>query len=207
MKSIDGRPHANRDDLAERSGYSRPTLAAMWRDRETNGHPAAQRIDRVLYWDAEEWDTWFKDYRLRQRDRLRTIDRSGDPKEELPPAGQARVLGVDASRITQYGKKPPANWPAPVRTELLPSGRVREYRTRQQLWDFHDTTSRAGTAGRPAKKGVDPRFEQAAQALAEAPDRTAGELVAILAERHGGAPNTWRTYVTAARKNRTRPES
>ncbi|MFF9070525.1 hypothetical protein ACF09E_34785 [Streptomyces sp. NPDC014891] len=206
MKTIDGHPYANRDDLAERSGYSRATLAAMWRDRATNNHPAARTVDRGLYWNLEEWEAWFATYSKKQRDQMRTVDRSGDPDEELPPAAQARVLGVDASRITQYGKKPPANWPAPVRTETLPSGRVREYRTRRQLWDFHDTTNRAGTAGRAAKEGTDPRFEQAAQALAEEPGRPAAELVALLAERHGGAPNTWRPFVTEARKNASQPE-
>ncbi|MFV8133168.1 hypothetical protein [Streptomyces syringium] len=205
MQTIGGRRFANRNDLIEYSGYSRAYLAARWRDRETNGHPDAINIDGVMHWDLEVWDDWFQEFKQQRRDESRTVDRKGDPDEELPPAAQARVLGIDLSRINQYSKNPPPGWPAPVRVEQLPT-RTREYRTRQQLWDFHDHGLRVATpGGRPpgpaAKtKGPDPRVEQAVKALTTHPDRAPGEVAGDLADHHGGSIHTWKRIVTQARR-------
>ncbi|MEU4038671.1 hypothetical protein [Streptomyces collinus] len=197
MKTIDGRPYATRAELSERAGYKGDaTLRALWAAREDNGHPAARKVDRTLYWDLEEWERWHAEYR-RQRS---GVDRSGSPDEELPPAGQAKVLGIDVSAISHYRDNPPPGWPAPVRTEELESGRVREYRTRRQLWAYADSSPRAGTAGRPPAKGPDPRIALAVEALAAEPGRKAGETAAALAERHGGGLSTWKRIVTEARK-------
>ncbi|MEU9755265.1 hypothetical protein AB0D90_19335 [Streptomyces althioticus] len=200
MRTIDGRQYASRADLSERSGYSDATLRNLWADREANGHPVARKDGRALYWDLQEWEAWFAAY---QRSRS-GVDRSGNPDEELPPADQARVLGIDLSAISHYRENPPPGWPAPVRVEELPSGRVREYRTRRQLWAYADSNpmsrSRAGVAGRKPVKGPDPRIALAAEALAAEPDRKAGEVAAALAERHGGGLSTWKRIVTAARK-------
>jgi hypothetical protein len=210
MQTTDGRQWANREDLIEHSGYSRATLGTLWRDRKINGHPAERTIDGVMHWDLEEWSAWFAEYRARPRD-LSRVDRKGDPDEQLPPARQARVLGVDAARITQYAKNPPPLWPDPVRVEELPT-RVREYRTRAQLWAWvDDPLSGFGTRGgrpsgpdpkvRAAKaEAPDPRVGLAIEALAELPDRKAGEVAAVLAERHGQSVSTWKQIVTQARK-------
>ncbi|MFE3601385.1 hypothetical protein [Streptomyces sp. NPDC059142] len=219
MQTIDGRQWASREDLSERSGYSQATLANLWRDREANGHPPARRIGRALYWDLEVWAEWFERHQERQTpgqwfERHRhqtareepTVDRTGDPDEELPPAGQARVLGVDPGRITQYAKNPPPGWPAPARVEQLPT-RVREYRTRRQLWDFADSNPRfRAVGGRPVGysptkgKAPDPRIRQAAEALAALPGKGPGEVAAVLAERHGQSVATWKRIITQARK-------
>lgn len=196
MKTIDGRPHASRADLIERSGYKDATLRNLWADREANGHPPARKMDRTLYWDLQEWESWFAEYN-RQRS---GIDRSGNPDEELPPAGQAKVLGIGVSAITHYRENPPPGWPAPVRVEELDSGRVREFRTRRQLWAYADSAPRAGTGGRKPTQGPDPRVALAAEALAAEPGRKAGEVAADLAERHGGGLSTWKRIVTTARK-------
>jgi hypothetical protein len=197
MKTIDGRLYATRAELSERAGYKGDaTLRALWADREDNGHPPARRIDRALYWDVEEWERWFTTYQ-RQRN---GVDYSGNPDEELPPAGQAKVLGIDVSAISHYRDNPPSGWPAPVRTEELESGRVREYRTRRQLWEYADSRPRAGTAGRPPAKGPDPRVALAVEALAAEPGRKAGETARALAEQHGGHWTTWRAAVTEARR-------
>ncbi|PJE97167.1 hypothetical protein CUT44_14405 [Streptomyces carminius] len=196
MKTIDGRPHASRADLIERSGYKDATLRNLWAARETNGHPPAHKDGRTLYWDLEEWERWFADYQQRRSG----VDRSGNPDEELPPADQARVLGIDVSAITHYRDNPPPGWPAPVRTEGLESGRVREYRTRRQLWAYADSAPRAGTGGRRPAAGPDPRVALAVEALAAEPGRKAGETAAALAERHGGGLSTWKRIVTEARK-------
>lgn len=210
MKTIDGRQWANREDLIEHSGYSRATLGALWRDRPSNGHPAARTIEGVMHWDLEAWTDWFAEHCQRDRD-LSGVDRSGDPDEPLPPAGQARVLGVDPSRITQYAKTPPPGWPDPVHVEQLPT-RTREYRTRAQLWEWVDNpVSGFGTKGgrpsgpdpkkRAAKaKAPDPRVRLAAQALAAQPGRKVGELAAELALEHGQSVDTWKRRITRARK-------
>jgi hypothetical protein len=196
MKTIDGRPFATRAELSERAGYrGDATLRALWADRDSNGHPPAQRIDRVLYWDLEVWERWHVEYQRKRNG----VDYSGSPDEELPPADQARVLGIDLSAISRYRNHPPPGWPAPVRTEELDSGRVREYRTRRQLWAYADSIPRAGTAGRTPAKGPNPRVALAAQALAAAPGRKAGEVAAALAAQHGGGLSTWKRAVTEAR--------
>lgn len=196
MKSIDGRPYAGRADLIERSGYGDATLRNLWADRETNGHPPARKVGITLYWDLAEWEKWHAAYE-RQRS---GVDYSGSPEEELPPADQARVLGIDVSAITHYRKKPPPGWPAPVRTEELDSGRVREFRTRRQLWAYAESRPRAGTGGRKPAEGPDPRVALAVEALAAEPGRKAGEVAAALAEQHGGGLSTWKRIVTEARR-------
>lgn len=211
MKTIDGRQWANREDLIEHSGYSRDTLRKEWSNREANGHPPARTIDGVMHWDLEVWDHWFEKHRQQQSRDVSGVDRSGDPDEELPPVMQARVLGVDPSRITQYAKNPPPGWPDPIRTEQLKT-RTREYRTRRQLWAFVDDPAGGfGTAGgRPSgpdpkvrarrAKTPDPRIQQAIEALAAQPDQKAGEVAADLAEQHGGSIHTWKRIVTQARQ-------
>ncbi|MFD3908947.1 hypothetical protein ACFXOL_14740 [Streptomyces californicus] len=207
MKTVEGRRWASREDLIERSGYSRDTLSKLWRDRVGNGHPEARDVDGIMHWDIEVWDGWFAEHRERPRD-LSGVDRSGDPDELLPPAGQARLLGVDPARITQYTKKPPPGWPDPAHTEQLTT-RTREYRTRAQLWEWvDDPVSGFGTTGgRPPGPGVKTgeertaaRLRLAVEALAALPGRKAGEVAAALAERHGGSVDTWKRVVTKARK-------
>ncbi|NEC46840.1 hypothetical protein [Streptomyces sp. SID8016] len=213
MRTVDGRQWANREDLTEHSGYSRATLSALWRDRETNSHPPARTIDGVMHWDLEEWTGWFAKHCERPRD-LSKVDRKGDPDEMLPPSGQASVLGVDRARITQYKKKPPPGWPEPIHTEQLAKS-VREYRTRRQLWQFADNPAGGfGTkGGRPGRSkrtkseeaGPDPRIQLAAEALAALPGCKAGEVASVLAERHGSSVDTWKRIITEARKMQPDP--
>jgi hypothetical protein len=208
VKIVAGRQWANRKDLIEHSGYSETTLKRLWRDRRSNGHPEPRDIDGIMHWDLEKWDQWLAQHRERPRD-LSGVDRSGDPDEQLPPTGQARVLGVDPARITQLIRNPPPGWPEPVRVEQLPT-RTREYRTRAQLWEWVDNpVSGFGTkGGRPpgpdrknrAAKASDPRVRLAAEALAAMPGRRAGEVAAALAGRHGQSEGTWKRIVTQARK-------
>ncbi|MET8859623.1 hypothetical protein [Streptomyces sp. NPDC004579] len=197
MKTIDGRQYATRAELSARAGYrGDATLRALWAERESNGHPPARRIDRALYWDVEAWERWH----VEQRRQGNGVDYSGSPDEELPPADQAKVLGISVSAISHYRDSPPPGWPAPVREEELESGRTREYRTRRQLWAYADAGPRAGTAGRTPAKGPDPKVALAVEALAAAPGRKAGETAKALAEQHGGHWTTWRAAVTEARK-------
>ncbi|MEW2265953.1 hypothetical protein ACGF5T_33570 [Streptomyces sp. NPDC047853] len=197
MKTIDGRQYATRAELSARAGYKGDaTLRALWAERESNGHPPALRIDRALYWDVEVWERWHTEYRRQGNG----VDYSGSPDEELPPADQARVLGVSVSAISHYRDNPPPGWPAPVREEELESGRMREYRTRRQLWAYADAGPRAGAAGRTPAKGPNPRVALAVELLAATPGMKAGEAAKALAEQHGGHWTTWRTAVTEARR-------
>ncbi|MFE7658937.1 hypothetical protein ACFU6M_39810 [Streptomyces bottropensis] len=206
MKTIDGHQWATREELVERSGYSRDTLWKLWSARETNGHPDARTVDGVLHWELDGWVAWFDQHRQEEEAKAPrpepTVDRSGDPDEELPPAAQARVLGVDPSRITQYDKKPPPGWPE-GRVEQL-NTRVRRWRTRQQLWDFADANpGLGGRGGRPSggnKEQAAARLQRAAEALAANPERTAGDIAAELAREHGQSIDTWKKIVTEARK-------
>jgi hypothetical protein len=207
VRTIEGRQWASREDLIEHSGYSRDTLWKLWHARGTNGHPEPRDIDGVMHWDVQVWDDWFTEHCKRHRD-LSGVDRSGDPDEPLPPAGQARVLGVDPARITQYTKNPPPEWPEPVHTEQLAT-RIREYRTRAQLWTWvDDPVSGFGTkGGRPAGPGTKTaaaktaaRIRLAAEALAAMPGRTVAEVAAVLAEQHGQSVDTWKRAITQARK-------
>ncbi|GAA0464608.1 hypothetical protein ABZ951_15820 [Streptomyces sp. NPDC046215] len=200
MQIIDGHQYGTRQDLVEHTGYSTATLSDFWKDRVSNGHPPARIIDGVMHWDVDEWDRWYAEFQRTRRNAAKPIDRSGDPDEELRPADQARVLGLPRNMIAQYRKKPPNGWPKPTRVEDLPAGGVREFRTRRQLWEYHDTTNRIGTAGRRAATGPDPRVQIAADALAAQPDRAAGDIAADLAEAHGQSVHTWKRIITAARR-------
>lgn len=209
MQTIDGRTFANRADLIAHSGYSRASLAALWKDRETNGHPQPVTLDGVMHWDLEVWDAWLAGHQRARRDQARPVKRSPGPDatpeeqqawldEELAPAEQARMLGLDRNIVARYRKYPPPGWPEPVRVETLPSGRVREYRTRAQLLAYHDQANRIGVAGRPAAQGPDPRVQIAAEALAAQPEKTAGELAVELAAAHGQSTATWKAVITKA---------
>ncbi|SFF74663.1 hypothetical protein SAMN05216251_12717 [Actinacidiphila alni] len=199
MEKIDGRPYASRPELMEASGYSRATLAKLWRDRESNGHPPQVTVDGVMRWDLENWLEWSAGYQRARRESIRPVDRSGNPDEELPPVEQARVLGLERSAIAQYRRNPPPGWPPPLRTERNGRG-VIEFRTRRQLWEYADNASRAGVAGRTAGPGPEARIQRAVEAMTAAPDRPAGVVARELAAEYGQSPVTWRPIVTEARK-------
>ncbi|MEV8605558.1 hypothetical protein AB0465_37455 [Streptomyces griseoviridis] len=207
MRTADGRQWANREDLAEHSGYNVSVLYALWMRRRVNGHPEARDINGVKHWDLAKWDAWLESLRKRPRD-LSGVDRSGHPRVPLSPTGQARVLGVDRSRISQYSRNPPPGWPEPCHVEKL-TKRGREFRTREQLWAWVDDPisgfgSKGGryTGSSTGKTAEAPgrRVQLAVEALTEMSDRKAGEIAAILAQRHGQSVDSWKRSVTEARR-------
>ncbi|MBV6700295.1 hypothetical protein KV557_24850 [Kitasatospora aureofaciens] len=200
MKTINGRTYVDRGELIERSGYSRATLANLWRDRDANGHPPALTIDRIMHWDVEVWLDWEAARRRTRNEQERKVDRSGDPAEELPGPEQARVLGLEPDAIRQYRRNPPKGWPEPVREEEIAPGQFREWRTRQQLWDYADGRSRAGVAGRRAAAGPNPHVQRAVEALEAADGRSVGQVAAELAAETGESVHTWKRRLTEARK-------
>ncbi|MFF4249023.1 hypothetical protein ACFYY2_31815 [Streptomyces sp. NPDC001822] len=80
MQTVDGRPFATREDIMATSGYSRRSLATLWQERDSNGHPRPGRWAGPLHWDLELWSRWFTENRQQPR-APKEIDRSGHPDE------------------------------------------------------------------------------------------------------------------------------
>src|SRR3712207_3891769 len=53
---------ATLEQLAERVGRTPRTLHGLYGARDSNGHPPPRkRVDRALFWDVEEYDTWWRE--------------------------------------------------------------------------------------------------------------------------------------------------
>ncbi|MEV7618258.1 hypothetical protein [Streptomyces sp. NPDC089799] len=151
----------SRADLEERYGVARSTLERLWALREENGHPEpVKSLDRVMYWDAFQWDTWYADYKKRAQRREVYLDRSGDPDDLLTLADVARVLGVTPVSIGHYPKRMPRGWPQPVEEEELPSGRLRRWYRRADIWSYAENRTAAGPH-RARNPGGKPRSGEA----------------------------------------------
>jgi predicted DNA-binding transcriptional regulator AlpA len=199
------------DDLAHRRGVSRATVATWWRDRADNGFPApVKKFGNALYFEAaalEQWD----DPRTACRDGDPDPgDRDGHPDDEVTLAEAERICGVPKGSFTTYFRRPPRHWPAPVRTESLPSGRERRIWRRGDIWTYDDLRGRHG-GGRPAGPSQprrypydgDPRLDIARTALQDTPAAQHPGLPTRLATDHGGAPGTWGAILTTARQHPT----
>jgi hypothetical protein len=206
---------ADFDELAQLVGRSRSTLARLWEQRDTNGHPNfRKRVEGTFYWDPAEYKTWFEDDYLTGADRAARVDFSGNAGDELTLAEFGRVLGLAPNTVTVYAKRPPAGWPQPVIDERLHSGRHRRRYTRQQAWDYAEQNlgQRHPGGGRPAGATAgtrrypydgDPRLQIARTALAETPTEDHSELPTQLASQHGSTPGTWAGILTTARQHPT----
>ena len=134
-----------RADLENRSGLARSTLERLWALREENEHPApVKTLDRVMYWDPDQWDTWYDGYKKRTQRRAIRPDRAGDPDDLLTLAQAARVLGVTPVSLAHHPTRMPRGWPEPARQEPLPSGRPRRLYRRADIWTYADTRTAAG---------------------------------------------------------------
>ncbi|MFF4371507.1 hypothetical protein [Streptomyces sp. NPDC001594] len=135
----------SRADLEQRHGLARSTLERLWALREENGHPEpVKTLDRVMYWDAGQWEAWYAEYKKRTQRREVYLDRSGDPDDLLTLAEVARVLGVTPVSIGHYPKRMPRGWPQPVEEEELPSGRLRRWYRRADIWSYVENRTAAG---------------------------------------------------------------
>ncbi|MEO3785420.1 hypothetical protein ABGB12_18980 [Actinocorallia sp. B10E7] len=117
---------ATRDQLAEAHGLSKHALKDLWAARASNGHPEpAHRHGKALYWDAEEWASWYQGF-SRARDRA--------PEKELVTLAEAgRLLGLAPSTVTVYASRPPKGWPEPVEEVPLGGGRTRRLYRRADI--------------------------------------------------------------------------
>ncbi|MFB7896028.1 hypothetical protein ACFC1B_06835 [Streptomyces xiamenensis] len=196
----------------ERSGLSESMMFELWKDRESNGHPAAVMMNGRMHWDLDVWDAWFDDRCRRLRESGTPIDRTGNPNEELTPKQQERLLGLKPGAVKRYRAQPPAGWPDPARVVTLANGYAQEMRTRQQLWDYLNSParrgrSRAGVAGRKPNPNrttkrpyqSDPRLSVAHMALQQHPKESLNALAHALQNEHGHSVSTWRRLLEAAR--------
>lgn len=135
----------SRTQLAARHGLAKGTIDQLWGRREENGHPEPVRtVNQTIYWNPAEWDAWYAGYKKRAQRTQLDVDRSGNPNDLITLSEAARVLGVEPTSITNYPKRPPRRWPQPVEEEPLPSGRLRRWYRRADIWHYADTRSAAG---------------------------------------------------------------
>lgn len=124
---------ATRDDLAAAHGLSKHALKQLWADRADNGHPEpAHRSGKALYWNAAEWDAWYRSL-------------PGEPEKELVTLAEAgRLLGLAPSSVTVYAGRPPKGWPEPVEEAALGGGRVRRLYRRAEILAYAEAKQRHG---------------------------------------------------------------
>jgi len=197
----------SRDELAERSGVPAGTLATLWQERKSNGHPPALRkAGRLLRWHGPTWLAWYEE-QVRS-DQPRPPDRSGDPDDLITLAEAARVMGMNPTSITMYPQRPPKGWPPPRYCEDHAGGTPRRRYLRRDIWEYDRIRRRGYNGGRPEgaladgrahKFEGDPRLDIARAALRDHPAATGLTLASRLAHAHGGAPGTWTQILTVAR--------
>ncbi|MFB7031009.1 MULTISPECIES: hypothetical protein [unclassified Streptomyces] len=206
-----------RDELAQDHGLSRSKLAALWADREDNGHPAPVRIGGVMHWDTVEWGRWYAQQRTTTAYPVRsTVDRSaaaGDPEQLIGSAEFGRILGhKDHSWTAKAAAAPPPGFPAPA-TWGDPVGRKRPKWRRGDAVAYAESREeiaaaqpvrrrRAGsTNSQPYMYYGDPRLTLAREVIAQYPDAPQTELIEHLHQRSGqtSSVSTWRKIIVTAR--------
>ncbi|MFF3617571.1 hypothetical protein [Streptomyces sp. NPDC002580] len=131
--------------IEDRHGLARSTLERLWALREDNGHPdPVKTLNRVMYWDLGEWEAWYAGHKRRTQRREIHPDRAGDPEDLLTLAQAAHVLGVTPASLAHHPTRMPRGWPRPVRQDQLPSGRLRRWYRRADIWTYADTRTAAG---------------------------------------------------------------
>jgi hypothetical protein len=198
-----------REDLQARTGLGLSTLAGLYRERETNGHPApVKRVGITMYWDPQVWDAWYARYRAAQKWRT-PVSRSGNAEDLISLAEAARVLGMQPTSITRYPDRPPNHWPAPAEERVTPKGSVKRKYRRGDIWRYGELRERSG-GGRPAGSAGsgrrfpfdgDPRLATAREILAAHPGTSDNQLAGRLTAEHGGAAGTWSHILRSARQH------
>ncbi|WP_337826865.1 hypothetical protein [Pseudonocardia sp. UM4_GMWB1] len=124
---VDGRPHINRAEIADRTGISAKTQRNLYVERATNGHPEAHLQGREAFFDEHrviEWYTAWAEHK--QANRRLAQDDAGDADELLDVPAATRFLGyASQSTIRGYLARNDGYFPEADDCEDLPSGRVR----------------------------------------------------------------------------------
>jgi predicted DNA-binding transcriptional regulator AlpA len=138
-----GRRLVDRAELVDRLGMTEQTLARLYSQRASTGHPdSVGRAGRRLLWDLDEMRAWAAARLEAKRAGMTPLDRSGDPDELVDVDEAARVLGYANRRtIDSYlARRGRGYFPEPDES----AGRRWRRRT---LWAFADRRSRPGRAG------------------------------------------------------------
>jgi hypothetical protein len=212
MKIVKGRRYETRDELADRHRVTPRTLSTLWADRENNDHPPARRINRVLHWDAEDYDRWLLQH---WTPRPRRTPPPPIPEGLAGPAEFARICGQgDTSVISRWVSNPPDGFPPPDHWHPLPSGRERPYWRPERMRDWASTYRQAAraTAGRKAKAHAyagDLRLDRARALLKSQPDITTADAVKQLqaTDETQTSARTWTELVRTARRHPTTEET
>ena len=132
---VDGRPHINRAEIADRTGISAKTQRNLYVERATNGHPEAHLQGREAFFDEQrviEWYTAWAEHK--QANRRPPQDDAGDADELLDVPAATRFLGyASQSTIRGYLARNDGYFPEADDCEDLPSGRVRRRWKRSTL--------------------------------------------------------------------------
>lgn len=145
----EGRTLCTRRALARQTGVSSRYLQSLHSQRAESGHPdAVLRRGRSDYFDREAFHVWWEAVQAAQRASLTAVDRSGDPDELVGLTEAARVLGYrDAGTLRAYLSRNQGYFPEADATD--PDGH-RLYH-RRTLWEFAESRTRPGRAGRSAR--------------------------------------------------------
>ena len=143
---VDGRPHLNRTEIADRTGISAKTQRNLYVERATNRHPEAHQQGREAFFDEHlitAWYTAWAEHKQAQR-RLPQTD-AGDPAELLGIPAATELLGYSSqSTIRGYLSRNDGYFPDADDHEDLPSGRVRRRWKRSTLREFAARAARPG---------------------------------------------------------------
>lgn len=142
----EGRILCTRQALAKQADVSESHLKKLYGDRTKNGHPeVALSRGRRYYFDRETFHAWWKTLQAEQLATLTAVDRGGDPDELVGLTEAARVLGYrDPGTLRAYLARNPGYFPESDATD----DRGHRLYQRRTLWEFADSRTRPGRAGR-----------------------------------------------------------
>lgn len=215
--TLDGRRIVNRDWILQRTGAGRSTAAKWYADRlkqpEEVRHPeTVATIDRVKYYDEEQFETFYAWHEEQKKASLLPVDEelwAGDPEEWISiNQATAWFHFADTGVIRKYVADFPGYFPAPVGTVEGPSGRQIPAFRRGDLQEFARGRGGKGSGDIGRKAGPQPargrsseveaRIVAAVAYLKEIGGWRRG-VAAELAAQHNESPRTWERAVKEAR--------
>ncbi|AWN24780.1 hypothetical protein [Streptomyces sp. NEAU-S7GS2] len=215
--ALNGRTIVNRDWILQRTGAGRSTAAKWYADRlqqpEEFRHPeTSATIDRIKYYDKEQFETFFAWKEEQKKASLLPVDEelwTGDPDEWISiNVATAWFHFADTGVIRKYVADFPGYFADPVGTVEGPSGRpIMAFRL-GDLQDFARKRGGKGSGPIGRKPGPQPARGHRAQAAARIATAAAylqeigGYRVGVAAElaaKHDESARTWERAVKEAR--------
>ncbi|MCX4515913.1 hypothetical protein OHA27_37990 [Streptomyces sp. NBC_01619] len=214
-RTLEGRTVVNRDWMAERTGASRVTVNLWYAKRdeqpEDARHPEkAITIERVDFYDKEEFETFYAGLQERKKKKLLPTDPAlydGDLEDHISINLATEWFHfAGAGVIRKYLRDNPGYFPEPVGTVEGPTGRQIPAFRRGDLQDFDRkrTGDNTGAAGRPSGPQVRSRKPETERRIAAAADRLRKDgyrrgIAAELATEHNEPTWQWERAVKEAR--------